>query len=354
MIREKLKFYINKWIFRRCLLFTLLFVITFCCIKFNFHSRFISFQDGKNSLINFRNFKYIIKNDICSEETFLVILIHSAPNHFHHRNLIRSTWGNPGITFLTINVVFLLAVAPEFQEDIKEENKQYKDIIQGNFVDSYHNLTYKHIMGLKWASENCRQAKYLMKMDDDIFMNIYQFLKYINKHFTPFKLQTNIACFKQSGMPVVRDPVSKWYVSKAEYTSDVFENYCSGWAYLTTINAAHLLVRTVNKLKYFWVDDVFVTGTAAKIANISHIKINDLYDLESGGLIDWSNNSDKTMWNKVFAPTWGDLVLSRKAYRKTLTCWVKGCKCCYIRKTTPIPTQTTTRRKGIAKLLPIF
>lgn len=39
------------------------------------------------------------------------------------------------------------------QRKIEEEEAQSHDILQGNFIDSYHNLIFKHT--LKWFSENC-------------------------------------------------------------------------------------------------------------------------------------------------------------------------------------------------------
>ena len=40
------------------------------------------------------------------------------------------------------------------------------------FQDIYYNLTLKTVMGLKWSSIYCSQVKYVMKTDDDIFVNV--------------------------------------------------------------------------------------------------------------------------------------------------------------------------------------
>jgi hypothetical protein len=40
-------------------------------------------------------------------------------------------------------------------ELIIQESKLYKDIIQGDFVDTYFNLTMKILMGLKWTHLYC-------------------------------------------------------------------------------------------------------------------------------------------------------------------------------------------------------
>ncbi len=53
---------------------------------------------------------------------------------------------------------------PESQKVIEEEHKQYGDIIQGDFMEAYKNLTLKGIMALKWISQYCRQAGFTIKV----------------------------------------------------------------------------------------------------------------------------------------------------------------------------------------------
>ncbi|GFU60319.1 lactosylceramide 1,3-N-acetyl-beta-D-glucosaminyltransferase [Nephila pilipes] len=325
------------------------FLFLFCAVTY------IHNTDGRQPVpknqLELYNFRYLIQNDICEEDPYLLVLVHSAVNHFEHRNVIRNTWGNPGMDIPSIKVVFLLGTTNKFQKEIVKENEIHRDIIQGDFLDSYHNLTYKHTMGLSWASSFCNRTKYLMKMDDDIFVDIYQFYDYIANRVRILDLRNNIACYFQTGMPVVRDSVSKWFVSKKEYAQDTFNDYCSGWAYLTTTYVAHRLYEAAKKLPYFWVDDVHLTGTAAKLAKVGQIRMNPLFDLESEGLMVWTRSSVNLKWNKVFAPTWGDLALSRRAHKKAYMCYKTKCNCCYKPPTTPKPTTTSTTRKGFAQLI---
>ena len=60
------------------------------------------------------------------------------------------------------------------QTNIEEENLEHCDTVQGNFKKHYHNLTYKHVMGLQWAAHYCPQAKFIIKMDGDIAVDTYQ------------------------------------------------------------------------------------------------------------------------------------------------------------------------------------
>ncbi len=38
--------------------------------------------------------------------------------------------------------------------------------------DTYHNLTLKTTMGLKWTAIFCPQAQFVLKTDDDIYVNL--------------------------------------------------------------------------------------------------------------------------------------------------------------------------------------
>ena len=56
-------------------------------------------------------------------------------------------------------LVFLLGSTSDsdLQTVITEENEKNHDIVQGDFVDHYRNLSYKAIMGKLWVSEFCEQ-----------------------------------------------------------------------------------------------------------------------------------------------------------------------------------------------------
>ena len=55
----------------------------------------------------------------------------------------------------------------------------YQDIVQEEFTDTYVNLTYKTISGLKWVSHYCRGARYVLKIDDHVFVNMLNLLDHL-------------------------------------------------------------------------------------------------------------------------------------------------------------------------------
>jgi hypothetical protein len=62
---------------------------------------------------------------------------------------------------------------------IQDENRKYGDIIQGDFIDLYENLTFKSLMSWRWIKYNCMKAQYFLKLDNDVFMNTRVVLDYI-------------------------------------------------------------------------------------------------------------------------------------------------------------------------------
>ena len=60
-----------------------------------------------------------------------------------------------------------------YQDKIMNESLMQGYIVQGNFLDSYKNLTYKTVLGHKWVSSFCAQAEFVMKADDDIYLDLY-------------------------------------------------------------------------------------------------------------------------------------------------------------------------------------
>ena len=61
----------------------------------------------------------------------------------------------------------------------------------GDFLDTYHNLSYKSIMGKLWVSEFCEQADFVVKTDDDMFIDLYAtyfFTRHVIEHIINKKM----------------------------------------------------------------------------------------------------------------------------------------------------------------------
>lgn len=232
-------------------------------------------NDDQHSLIDVTNFDYIINQAECIDHTgsptehsqlpFVLILIHSAPLNWHKRNVIRYTWGQHDSR---ARIFFLLGAVNTTAQQLRlrQENEMFQDIIQGNFMDAYRNMTYKHVMALKWFTYNCPKLKYLVKTDDDVFINtpaLYEYLENLGDR------QDFLFCSAIVGARIKRSYRSKWRVSPKEFTGWYYPPYCPGYSIIYSADVVFRLYKEAQRTRYFWIDDVHVTGTLAQKTNIS-------------------------------------------------------------------------------------
>ncbi|XP_076182799.1 beta-1,3-galactosyltransferase 5 [Ptiloglossa arizonensis] len=235
--------------------------------------------DDKSTLIDIKDFRFTMNQDPCNRtHPFLLMLVHSAPENSQKRTIVRETWGqqSPDVALL-----FLIGSSEEYQARLEEENRKYKDLIQGNFHDAYRNMTYKHVMALKWATYHCRSAKYILKLDDDIFVHIRSVLDFLMRDLSPLSVKRTILCDLIFAGKVKRSWRSKWRVTHQEYPGRNYPAYCAGWAILYSPDSVFILYHAAQKEPYFWIDDVHITGTLAKKVNITqtslhYLVLNDL------------------------------------------------------------------------------
>ena len=116
-------------------------------------------------------------------------------------------------------------------------------------------------MAMKWISQYCKNAKYILKVDDDIITNIFILMRHL-KSLQRHNLITDktLMCLVWVKMVVMREKSSKWYLSKDDFKNDHYGKYCSGSAYILTNDLPQQMYNTSFYLKYFWVDDYFMTG----------------------------------------------------------------------------------------------
>ena len=255
----------------------------------------INLKPEKINHVNPHNFDYTINNpSICDDSSvFILIFVHSAPDHFPQRELIRSSWASlKTYQNKSIRTIFLLAQLANaaVQADIVRENVQHLDIIQENFIDHYRNLTRKHIMGLKWVGHFCSHAQNVVKVDDDLFVHIFRLAQFLSKdhyfarpmhHSSLMNSNTDVIyCSVYRNYSPRRDKSDKWYVSREEYPGDKYPPWCEGFAYITKPHLVRKLYDMSLQTQYYWIDDVYVTGILAKKLNVTHRQFRNPYGYE--------------------------------------------------------------------------
>lgn len=187
-------------------------------------------SDVYEKLIDIMNFTYKTNPQPCKDYPaglLLLIIVASNPSNYENRMVIRNTWGK---SIDSTKMVFLLGETENSTNNhfIKHESKVYGDIVQGSFMDAYRNMTYKHVMGLKWVAHHCPMAKYVLKTDDDVVLNSREMRRFLAKELSPWGAQGLIACQVLELAVAQRTDRSKWKVTTAEYASHFYPTYCAG------------------------------------------------------------------------------------------------------------------------------
>lgn len=234
--------------------------------------------DDYRRLINLNDFRYTMFNQACNDSgaaPLLLVLVHSAPDNVVKRRTIRETWGEPRDS---VKLLFMVGQvnSSDAQSKLDQENHIHADLVQGSFMDAYRNMTYKHVMALKYAVYHCPQAKYILKTDDDIFVNMPTMITFLNLELSPRGVRKLLLCRPFYNAVAKRSYRSKWRVSFSEYPHKTYPPYCPGWAILYSPDVVFKLYREAQRAEYFWIDDVLVTGILAQRAQIEHTPVTDL------------------------------------------------------------------------------
>ena len=187
-----------------------------------------------------------------SRRDVIVTYVQSSAVNGYRRYLIRKTWGDRLISHgeYRIQVMFVIGrytlhvKHPQSVLDLHEENRQYGDILYvPDVLDTYDNLTLKEIQGKRWISEHAQKARYVLKVDDDVFINTRAWIIEVEK--------------LDSGFYARRCPKRTCIICKI-WTGQI--PFCSGSGYLMTKETLDALVKAVDSAPLFKRDDRFFTG----------------------------------------------------------------------------------------------
>ncbi|XP_046574631.1 UDP-GalNAc:beta-1,3-N-acetylgalactosaminyltransferase 1-like [Haliotis rubra] len=139
-----------------------------------------------------------------------------------------------------------------------EEHRKYGDVIQGNFFDTYENLTLKVVTGFQWIARYCPNVSVVAKIDDDVFVDTVKFIKV---YIPIMKLKKKYILCNQAGSIIMRK--GKWIMSDTNvlrhYTTYPWR-YCSGFGVFISGDMIGRLYKAATMSPFLWVDDVYFSG----------------------------------------------------------------------------------------------
>lgn len=199
-----------------------------------------------------------------------------------------------------VKVVFLIGrhiydpyLGNETQTRLDNEIREFGDILQEDFLDTYNNLTIKSVMMLKWISDTrCHEKfKFLVKCDDDSFINIPNLLHYLLGGTIPLYNST-VSMYDEKSYKVLNEknrltqssklligfkfcnskPIAsitnKWYMPYYMFPNDTYPNYLSGGSYVMSSDIVPELYTSALSSSLIYLEDIFITGVSAEHAKI--------------------------------------------------------------------------------------
>lgn len=243
------------------------------------HSAALVLYQPPCPLADLPDFRFLLNRDVCADaDVYMLVLVGSHPANRDVRDVLRRTLGAPAIPALAFKMAFLFGHVDNvtLQRQLEAEAKTQGDVIQGSFSDSYHNVTLRDLMGLRWAWEYCPQARLVMRMDDDVSVDVYALVDAVERHYP--RLTTTIGCFQLLiNTPVFRS--GRYAVSKEDHPGDIYDPYCQGWMYILTPKMAYKLDLAALRNKPYWMNDAYITGTLLKALGEEPLDINVNYTI---------------------------------------------------------------------------
>ncbi|CAN7997066.1 unnamed protein product, partial [Ixodes hexagonus] len=206
-------------------------------------------------------YRLTINPRLCSGKTRrnLIVLVQSASKNFERRNAVRATWASPAKDPSSgVRLGFVLGTPSKtsLKDKVLRETDKHRDIIMSNFRESYYNLSLSTVTLLRWAAQNCAGYGYLVKADDDAFLNLTGLRDYLSD-----KPKTNsIFGYLMRGFRPNRRPKSKWYTPPDLYNKSRLPDFVSGFTYVITADVVPKLYAAAKETPMFPFEDVYVTG----------------------------------------------------------------------------------------------
>ena len=193
----------------------------------------------------------------------LIVLVSSHASHAERRKLIREYWGNHShwTTPYQWKVIFVTGFfSNSYKNQLHVEGNTYKDILIENIEENFYRLSFKVMLGLKWVQGNLKYD-FLLKCDDDVFINIDRLMKILST--------TRHQYFGQKMERAVVQREGRYGVSKEEHPHPLYDPYCSGGGFVLSRLTVSKMIPFFNWVNPLKIDDAYIgkivkrTGTKA-------------------------------------------------------------------------------------------
>ncbi len=208
----------------------------------------------------------------------IVILILASPPGSLRRNAIRGSWmhsfNSKKIKVTSKFLLGTLGLTETKVASLQHEYKQYGDMLLfDSLKDSYFNLSLKVLHGLNWVEHELPHFDFVIKTDDDSFVQVEKVAKGFIKMGCPEFLYWGY--FNGHGFP---EATGKW-AEKHWHNCPHYLPYAMGGGYILTQKVVKLLVLLSDRLLLYNNEDVTV---GSWLAPFELVRVHDMrFNVES-------------------------------------------------------------------------
>jgi len=246
------------------------------------------------SVLDRTNVSFLMRpHNVCNNAK-IVLMALTAPKNVEKRERLRRQFGEKQGVY----ILFLLGKTSNstVQEDLQSENMLHGDMVQISVLDHYKALSYKTLTGFIWTNRFCGSAKYIVKVDDDVTVDLDNLMFLLDQKYGELSphggnvpdivecpsVMRNMRPWRQNHTQSI---MSKWSISKEDMERRVYPDFCPGWLYVVTprvgLALAEVGVQHADELMTkARLDDIFVTGFLRE--RLPWTKLQQLHDGNMG------------------------------------------------------------------------
>ena len=133
---------------------------------------------------------------------------------------------------------------------------------------------------MNWARNNCLRIKFLIKSDDDMFVNLPHLYKFLESKGATDTIYGKVSTLARP----IREWYSRWYLSARDYPKEFYPDFVTGQIYIMTADLLPKLLKAADQVKPIYLEDVWITGILreripeAKLENIENLIVLSLLE----------------------------------------------------------------------------
>ncbi|KAH7956444.1 hypothetical protein HPB52_009729 [Rhipicephalus sanguineus] len=228
---------------------------------------------------------------LCSQPVDTLFFVHAGPSHWENRINLRATLFEEAAraAFNWTGVFFIgQHVDPLVNLWTKLEAKFTGDVVIFPHPDNFSTIINKFVRGMRWVTQYCPKVRNIVKIDHDVGVQPFELRRYLDEKL-PLE-NGSISCLVWKYARVSRDARDKHCIPVDDLPMDFYPHYCCGRAMIMTTDTMKKLYRASKFVNGYQMDDTYVSGHLAMLANVGHVDIGSNMSFDT-----WDVNTERML-----------------------------------------------------------